>query len=159
MKVLSAVLVFSFIHGIGSAQDNQEQKDAKEIKAMILKMNKELKQDGKLQESNISSKGAHEFWSSGGFLVEIAPDFEFGFDSFNLTSKHITIISLIPGKAAVAAYYNEGSFKPKNNAKVEHYRCRVTTVFVNENGKWKERHSHYSPVKGGSGTTQTTPND
>jgi hypothetical protein len=159
MKVLSAVLVFSFIHGIGSAQDDQENKDANQIKAMIIENNKEMKKNKKLPEPNISSKGSHDFWSSGGLLVELGPDFQYEFDSFNLTSKHITIIPLVPGKAAVAAYYNEGSFKPKNSAKVEHYLCRVTTVFVNENGNWKARHSHFSPVQGGSGTTQTTTDD
>ena len=29
-------------------------------------------------------------------------------------------------------------------------------VFVKEGGKWKIRSSHWSPISGGSGTTQTT---
>ncbi len=156
MKVFSAVLVLFFIQGVGLAQDDQAKKDADQIKAQILKNNEEMKKNKILKENNISAKGSHDFWSSGGLLVELGPDFRYEFDSFNLNSKHITIISLVPGKAAVAAYYNEGSFKPKNSSKVDHYLCRVTTVFVNENGKWKARHSHFSPVQGGSGTTQTT---
>jgi hypothetical protein len=159
MKVFSAVLVFFLIHGIGFAQDDQEKKDADQIRAMIIENNQELKINNKLEQTNISSKGSHDFWSSGGLLVDLSPEFRFEFDSFNLTPKHITIIPLVPGKAAVAAYYNEGSFKPKNSEKVAHYLCRVTTVFVREDGKWKSRHSHFSPVQGGSGTTQTTIED
>ena len=140
-------------------QDGQEAKDYQEIRASIIKNNEETKKNLKLSKSQNSAKGSHDFWSSGGLLVDLSPEFTYEFDSYNLTPKHITIISLVPGKAAVAAYYNEGSFKPKNSAKVDHYLCRVSVVFVNENGQWKARHSHFSPVQGGSGTTQTGADD
>lgn len=158
MKVftMSIALSLLLVPNLILAQDAQEKKDAAEIKAMIMKDSDEMKQSLKLSEPNISARGSHDFWSSGGLLVDLTPDFRYEFDSFNLTPKHIKVISLVPGKAAVAAYYNEGNFKPTNGDRVDHYLCRVTTVFVNENGKWKARHSHFSPVQGGSGTTQTS---
>ena len=162
MKLFSIALVAVMLPSLVVAQDKQdaqEKKDTDEIRAMILKNNGDMKQNKKLSEPNVSARGAHDFWSSGGLLVPLSPDFQFKFDNFNLTSKHITIIPLVPGKAAVAAYYNEGSFKPVNGAAVDNYLCRVTTVFVNEDGKWKARHSHYSPVQGGSGTSQNSPDE
>ena len=156
MKILPIALLILISPSIGFSQDSQEKKDADQIKEMIKKNGEEMRNTGKLSESNMSAKGAHDFWSSGGMLVDLKPDFQYKFDEYNLAPKHITVISLVPGKAAVAAYYNEGTFKPTNGNKVDHYLCRVTTVFVNENGKWKARHSHFSPVQGGSGTTQTS---
>jgi ketosteroid isomerase-like protein len=46
--------------------------------------------------------------------------------------------------------------KPKGAPAVNHYLTRVTQVFVKEDGKWKIRASHWSPISGGSGTTQTS---
>ncbi len=155
MKKLLAIVSIFILTGSAVAQDGQEAKDAKEIIATINKNIEETKKSLKASKSQNSAKGSQDFWSSGGLLVDLSPEFTYEFDSFNLSPKHITIISLVPGKAAVAAYYNEGSFKPKNSAKVDHYLCRVSVVFVNENGKWKARHSHFSPLRGGSGTSQT----
>ena len=70
--------------------------------------------------------------------------------------KHIEVIVLVPGKAAVAMYYSEGSMKPKGAAAVSHYMTRVTQAFVKEDNKWKVRASHWSPIQGGSGTSQTS---
>jgi hypothetical protein len=46
--------------------------------------------------------------------------------------------------------------KPKNAEMVGHYMTRVTEAYVKEDGAWKLRAAHWSPVKGGSGTSQTT---
>jgi len=73
---------------------------------------------------------------------------------FNLQPKHIKVITLVEGQAAVAVFYSEGSMKPKGSAAVNHYLTRATQVFVKEEGQWKIRSSHWSPVAGGSGTTQ-----
>jgi hypothetical protein len=69
--------------------------------------------------------------------------------------KHINVITLVPGQIAVAQYYSEGSMNPKTSSAVSDYRVRVTQVLVNEGGKWKVRAAHWSPIAGGSGTSQT----
>ncbi len=107
----------------------------------------------------IHSEGSHQFWSSGGLLQFVPADTPAAeFEAFSLTPKHIHVIPLEEGQSAVAMYYAEGSYHPKGNAKVDHYLTRVTEVYVKEGGKWKVRASHYSPLTGGSGTSQTSVN-
>ncbi|MDP6202535.1 MAG: hypothetical protein QF616_09960, partial [Candidatus Marinimicrobia bacterium] len=77
------------------------------------------------------------------------------YDDVNLTPKHIEVVVLAPGKAAVALYYSEGYLKPKGSKAVDHYLTRVSQAFVKEDGEWRTRTSHWSPVKGGYGTSQT----
>jgi hypothetical protein len=104
-----------------------------------------------------SKDGTVEFWSSGGLMNWSAGDDPPGeWDHVNLTPKHIKVIPLVEGQAAVAMYYSEGSMKPKGSEAVSHYMTRVTEVYVKEDGKWKVRAAHWSPVVGGSGTSQTT---
>jgi hypothetical protein len=38
---------------------------------------------------------------------------------------------------------------------VSHYMTRVSEVYVKEDGEWKLRSAHWSPVTGGSGTSQS----
>ena len=138
---------------IASIGQTQEQNDAEEIKALIL--NEQAGANQGVYDNNYSANGALEFWSSGGLMVEIAPDGrDFGGWTQNLSRKHITVVSLVPGQAAVAYYYSEGSIKPNNSEAVSVYRTRVSQTFVKENGSWKIRSSHWSPMQGGSGTTQ-----
>ena len=75
-------------------------------------------------------------------------------DIVNLTPKHIKVVSLVPGKAAVAMFYSEGSMTPKGSAAVPHYMTRVSETFIKEKGKWVMKTAHYSPISGGSGTSQ-----
>ena len=49
----------------------------------------------------------------------------------------------------------EGAMKPKDSPGVSHYMTRVMQVYVMENGEWKVRAAHWSPIQGGSGTSQT----
>ena len=110
----------------------------------------------KRPKNDYSKEGALEFWSSGGLLHKIdASGRPETYEEVNLSPKHIEVIVLAPGKAAVAFYYSEGRLKPKGSAGVDHYLTRVSQTFVKESGKWKTRSSHWSPVKGGSGTSQT----
>ena len=37
----------------------------------------------------------------------------------------------------------------------DHYLTRVMAVFVKEDGAWKIRAAHWSPLTGGKGTSQT----
>ena len=66
------------------------------------------------------------------------------------------MIELPGGEAAVAMYYSEGSMQVTGGPLVSHYLTRVLQVFVKEDGKWVVGAAHWSPVAGGSGTTQTS---
>lgn len=127
-----------------------------EIRQLLLEDNAFTLKNLKGQGDSYSKHGALEFWSSGGLLQEVddsgRPE---AFDNFNIKLKHIRVISLADGNVAVAHYYSEGSMKPKGSPAVGHYLTRVSQVFVKEDGEWKVRSSHWSPVTGGSGTSQT----
>ena len=129
--------------------------DAEEIKRTIEDDFAYLNKN-KRSKNEYSKNGALEFWSSGGLLHKIdASGRPETYDEVNLSPKHIEVLVLAPGKAAAAFYYSEGSLKPKGSEGVDHYLTRVSQTFVKEGGKWKTRSSHWSPVKGGSGTSQT----
>ena len=113
----------------------------------------------KTNMSEYSKEGALEFWSSGGLLHEVGPDGRSDeYESFNMSIKHVEVLILVPKKAAVAMYYSEGSLTPKGSKPVGHYMTRVTQAFVKENGEWRIRASHWSPIMGGAGTSQTATN-
>jgi hypothetical protein len=134
-----------------------ESETEKEVKQTILEANEYTKKNLTGTADDYSQHGALEFWSSGGLLQEIAPGGrQEPFEDFSLEVKHLKVIVLVEGQAAVAHYYSEGSLKPKGAPAVNHYLTRVSQVLVKEDGKWKIRSSHWSPVGGGSGTTQTT---
>ena len=46
--------------------------------------------------------------------------------------------------------------KPKTLPAISHYMTRVTQAYVKENGEWKVRASHWSPILGGTGTNQSS---
>ena len=132
--------------------------DKEEIIAQIMENNAYLNKH-KRPMAEYSEKGALEFWSSGGLLHEIESAGRLGtYDDINMAIKHIEVIVLVPGKAAVAMYYSEGSMKPKGSPPVSHYMTRVTQALVKEGDSWKIRASHWSQLKGGSGTTQSNTN-
>ena len=130
--------------------------DVEEIKKQIMDNNKYFKKN-KRGANEYSKLGALEFWSSGGLMQKVEsnvrPEL---YDYANLDIKHIEVIVLVPNKAAVAMYYSEGSLKPKNSAAVGDYLTRVTRAYIKEDGQWKVRASHWSPIQGGSGTSQTS---
>ena len=130
--------------------------DVDEIKNQIMN-NNEYSNKNNRSVNEYSKNGALEFWSSGGLIQEIDPDGRpEEYDYFNIKVKHIEVIVLVPEKAAVAMYYSEGSMKPKNSPAVNHYMTRVTQAYVKEDGQWKVRASHWSPIQSGSGTSQTS---
>ena len=113
----------------------------------------------KTNMSEYSKDGALEFWSSGGLLHEGGPGGRSDeYESFNMSIKHVEVLILVPKKAAVAMYYSEGSMTPKGSKPVGHYMTRVTQAFVKANGEWRIRASHWSPIMGGTGTSQTATN-
>jgi hypothetical protein len=151
--VLFLIGILAFAGSLAQADTATEQEVTKTIIDNNAYSNTNLKGRG----DEMSKDGSVEFWSSGGLLHEIpggtAPE---GFESVNIDVKHIRVITLVPGQAAVAQYYSEGSMKPKGSPAVSNYRTRVTQVFVKEGGKWKVRAAHWSPIAGGSGTSQTS---
>ena len=130
--------------------------DVDEVKKQIISSSEYLSKN-KRSINDYSKEGGLEFWSSGGLMHEIDPDGRPEvYDYVNVKPKHIEVIVLVPGKAAVAMYYSEGAMKPKGSSAVSHYMTRVTQAFVKEGGKWKVRASHWSPIQGGAGTSQTS---
>lgn len=150
LTVLTGLLAFAVTFAYADEATEQA------VIKTLMDANTYTKKSLKGMDDTVAEDGSLEFWSSGGLLNEVGADTgPQEFESFNLDLKHITVITLVPGEIAVAQYYSEGSMDPKNSAAVSNYRTRVTQVFVNEGGKWKVRAAHWSPVAGGSGTSQT----
>ena len=129
---------------------------ATEVRQVILDhlahMNQELNQD----PMRLSKDGSKEFFSSGGLLNHL--DRTSGgntFEMFEGSIKHIEVVVLVEGQAAVAHFYQEAMMKPTGLPAVPNYRTRVTQIFVKEEGNWKIRAAHWSPLMGGAGTSQT----
>ena len=130
---------------------------ADEIKAMIMQDNADSRKNLSGGSEGISKQGSLEFWSSGGLMQYIPADSPAAtWEQFALTPKHIKVITLVEDQAAVAMYYSEGSFQETGQKSVSHYMTRVTDVYVKEDGKWKVRAAHYSPIAAGQGTQQTS---
>jgi SnoaL-like domain len=155
MKRIAVAAMVGMVVGPGLAYAQSDTE--KEVTQTIIESSQYTNQNLKGRPDDYSAKGALEFWSSGGLLNEISatgrPE---EFDAISTHPKHIRVITLVEGQAAVAHYYSEGSLKPKGSPAVSHYLTRVTQVFVKEGGRWKIRSSHWSAVTGGSGTTQAT---
>tara|TARA_B100000408_G_scaffold125033_1_gene106688 strand:- start:97 stop:567 length:471 start_codon:yes stop_codon:yes gene_type:complete len=129
---------------------------ATEVRQVILDhlahMNQELNQD----PMRLSKDGSKEFFSSGGLLNHL--DRTSGgntFEMFQGSIKHIEVVVLVEGQAAVAHFYQEAMMQPTGLPAVPNYRTRVTQIFVKEEGDWKIRAAHWSPLMGGAGTSQT----
>ena len=123
-----------------------------EIQDNMTHMNQALNQD----PMRISKLGSKEFFSSGGLLNDInRASTGNSFDIFEGSRKHIEVIVLVEGQAAVAHFYQEAMMQPKGLPAVPNYRTRVTQVYVKEDGSWKIRAAHWSPLVGGAGTSQT----
>ena len=155
MKKAVLVILFGVFTFAGAlAQADMATEEA--IKKVIMDGNAFAKKHLKGQEDTVAKDGSLEFWSSGGFLQEVAADSKPDeYEAINIDAKHIHVITLVPGQVAVAQYYSEGSMAPKDSAAVSNYRTRATQVFVKEDGKWKVRAGHWSPIAGGAGTSQT----
>jgi len=129
---------------------------AQEIRDVVLANMAHTKKNLSQDPMRISSAGSKEFFSSGGLLNTITrnagvSDFEY----FSGTVKHIEVVVLVEGQAAVAHYYQEASMKPKGLPAVPNYRTRVTQAFAKEDGMWRIKAAHWSPLQGGAGTSQT----
>ncbi len=152
-KILLIAGLLIFVAASAQADSATEQ----EIKKLIMEDNAYTKQQLKGKEDTLSSEGSLEFWSSGGLLHKLSADLPpQEFESFAIDVKHIHVMTLVPGKAAVAQYYSEGSMNPKKEPAVHGYRTRATQVFVKEDGQWKIRAAHWSPIVSGLGTSSVS---
>ena len=130
---------------------------ADEIRALIMQDNEDPRKNLSTDSAGISKHGSVEFWSSGGLMQHVPADAPGGtWEHFALTPKHIKVVTLVEGQAAVAMYYSEGSFHETGHEPVSHYMTRVTVAFVKEDGEWKQRAAHYSPIAAGQGTRQSS---
>ena len=158
-KTVVAMFIVSVIVGSGFALAQsvvEESSTAKEVERTILESFEYSNKNLTSWPESISREGALEFWSSGGMLHEISPGGSLErYEVLSLNAKHIKVLTLVEGQAAVAHYYSEGSLQPEGCPAVTHYLTRVTQVFVKENGEWKIRSAHWSSLQGGSGTSQT----
>lgn len=147
-----AVAALLTVPGPARAQQSASQQEIRQVIRDTYTYSKENLADA---PGTYSSEGALEFWSSGGLLQVVPADAPLSeYDSFSLTPKHIRVTMLADDQVAVAQFYAEGAFKVKGQPAVTDYMTRVTQVFVKENGEWKVRASHFSPIMGGSGTPQ-----
>lgn len=130
---------------------------AAEIKAQIMASNDYTRANLMDPTDDLSKDGSMEFWSSGGLMHWLPADApSTKYTSMSTAPKHIKVIELPGGESAVAMYYSEGSFQVEGGPKIDHYMTRVMQVFVKEDGRWKVRAAHWSPIAGGSGTSQST---
>ena len=155
MKKIGIVLLLFMTTNL-IAQNNF--KDETEI-IKLIQSNWEINNKGNIDVRLMSEEGYYAFNSTGGLMVyDKNPNIRKNeWDAVSLTAKHIKVVSLVPGEAAVAMYYSEGSMTPKGSAAVPHYMTRVTEVFIKEKGKWVMKTAHYSPISSGSGTSQVGP--
>ena len=102
-----------------------------------------------------AKEGALEFQSHGGLLEVVMPhEPKIKYDYFNVEPKHIETVKL--GDRAVGAmYYLAGSAQVTNGPTITNYAARVTEVFVKEDGRWKGRLGHWSPLFGQKGLTSS----
>ncbi len=159
MKTLMTTIAFASLCQGGAFAEHhgkaQEAKDIEEVTKTVLEMY-ELVNNKKHWTPMNSSKGSHQFWSSGGLLNVVTSKQEQdlpAIESNTVRPKHLTVIPVEPGKVAVAMFYAEGSEKVEGRPPVNHYMTRATIVFVNEKDGWKFRAMHWSPIAGGQGTS------
>lgn len=149
-RKVTVLIALTMLAGMAQAGTEEEIRDV--VKANIAHTNKMMSQD----PTRISKYGSKEFFSSGGLLNTIQRDNDASdFEYFSGSVKHIEVVVLVEGQAAVAHYYQEAAMKPKGLPAVPNYRTRVTQAFVKEDGMWRIKAAHWSPLQGGAGTSQT----
>ena len=126
----------------------------KKVKQLILDNNAYTLKNLEDKPKTLSENGSFAFWSSGGLLQSMEQNTKREFDTYNLHPKHIKVIE-INASTAVALYYVEGNVQHKGSVNNANYLTRVMQVYVKEEGGWKIRAAHWSPLTGGKGTTET----
>ncbi len=156
LRVVAVFLaVFSVVALPGQATAQGQNPVVQEIRQVINSSYEYTRENLEDEPGVIHSAGSVEFWSSGGLANSVPADAPSRtYESFNMFPKYIWVISLSED-VAMAQFFVEGSYKETGKPPVENYFTRATQVFVRENGEWKVRAAHWSPVVGGTGTKQT----
>jgi len=98
---------------------------------------------------NANSSGTFLYADEKPSLEEISEDLA---GEYDVTVMYPNAVSL-SDTVVLARYYLEGSMSA-NGATVNNYRTRVTHIWVKEDGEWKSKSWHFSPLHNGG----TTPN-
>ena len=155
--ILIALAALVLLPVLASAEHHESDTTAAEVMAVIMADNEYTRENLMDREGGVSADGSLEFWSSGGLMQKVPADAAVSeYEVFSITPKHVKVITLVEGQAAVAMFYSEGSMKPKGGPGVDHYMTRAMQVWVKEDGKWVVRAGHWSPIAGGAGTRQTS---
>lgn len=107
----------------------------------------ELRTDG--THFNANSSGTFLYADEKPSLVEISEDLA---GEYDVTVMYPNAVSL-SDTVVLARYYLEGSLSV-DDVSVNNYRTRVTHIWVKEDGEWKSKSWHFSPLHNGG----TTPN-
>ena len=151
--LLSSLLIFST--GLVLA-DGHSADEKKVLAALEAYFDARTNKDWETVVSYESKSGTYGTNSDGSFHKPLVIQTAEGWASSNqggVINVHYPEAIQLSDDVVFVRFYYEGVIETAGNSKP--YRTRVTMNWVKEGGKWKTRSSHWSPVKGGSGTSQT----
>ena len=90
------------------------------------------------------------FWYMQESTVAAVTEGQAPSNEFNFKPRYIKIDVLEKDRVAIAYYYLVGSYSINGQEKND-YRTRVSQVFVKEEGVWKIKSGHFTPLYSGSG--------
>ena len=90
------------------------------------------------------------FWYMQESTVAAVTEGQAPSNEFNFNPRYIKIDVLEKDRVAIAYYYLVGSYSINGQEKND-YRTRVSQVFVKEEGGWKIKSGHFTPLYSGSG--------
>ena len=90
------------------------------------------------------------FWYMQESTVAAVTEGQAPSNEFNFKPRYIKIDVLEKDRVAIAYYYLVGSYSINGQEKND-YRTRVSQVFIKEEGGWKIKSGHFTPLYSGSG--------
>ncbi len=127
---------------IALVEKNWEARNNNDYKTQL-----DLRSDG--MHFNANSSGTFFYSDAKPSLEEISEDLAGDYDVTVMYPNAVALSYTV----VLAHYYLEGSLSVDETT-VSNYRTRVTHIWVKENGKWKSKSWHFSPLHNGG----TTPN-
>ena len=101
-------------------------------------------------EGTMNGDSNGSFWYKRESTVAAVTEGQSPKNEFNFIPRYIEIDILVEEKVAVAYYYLVGSYNI-NGTQKNNYRTRVSQILMKENGDWKVKAGHYTPLHSGSG--------
>ncbi|MAB88212.1 MAG: hypothetical protein CMJ90_01975 [Planctomycetes bacterium] len=152
MRAALLTLVTSIALAAGSiAQDTPTGGASSTVDEITARIHANYAQSRMALKSPSHAVGEYLFASNGALLEHSAAGATREFDLCDLKPKHIHVVPLVEGKAAVAMYYAEGSIQLKGRQMIRDYGTRASQTYVKVNGEWQCRTEHYSAMTGASG--------